>query len=108
MLDRLTLSSPLDVVLSLPWAWFGAGGGAVVFLKGIEYWLNSPGRIRAQRARYRAEQAVHEATEAQARERELRAYQNIELLASGVPSALRSGELDTPEPFDWPFSERQR
>jgi hypothetical protein len=51
---RVHMGSPIDLVLSLPWEWFAAGGGGVVFIKAVEYWLNSPQRIRAENARLRA------------------------------------------------------
>ena len=74
---RLSLGSPLDAVLSLPWGWFAAGGGGMVFIKAVEYWLNSPGRIRAEHARLAAEEARHEADRAEARRRELNALKDI-------------------------------
>ncbi len=98
---RIRFGSPLDALLQLPWEWFAAGGGGVVFLKAVEYWLNSPGRIRAESAKLSADTARHHAEEAEARRRELVALRDIDLLQDRESPALKEGTLFTPEPFDW-------
>lgn len=81
-IEHLHFGSPLELVIGLPWDWFGPAGGGMVFLKVLEHWLHSPQRIRADHAQLREKAAVHRANEAEARRRELIATRNVERLQS--------------------------
>jgi len=91
---KLTLASPLELVVHLPWEWFAASGGGMVFVRAIEYWLNSPGRIRTVRARLSAEQSRYEAERMEAEIRKLRALADIEQLRMAQTPAIEAGSLE--------------
>jgi hypothetical protein len=68
----------------------------MVFLKAIEYWWNSPRRIRVESARLDAEQAQHEAERLEAEVRLLRAAQDLRALTTTEKPALQDATLTLP------------
>jgi hypothetical protein len=95
---EMRLGSPLLIVLSVPWKWFVGGTGAgTVFLKAVEYWLASPGRVRAERARLEAKEAGFRADWAEAEAREKAALRDANGLRRADRPALLDGHLDLEE-----------
>lgn len=96
VVKSVSYDSPPELVLHLPWDWFVAGGSGMVFLKAIEYWWNSPRRIRVESVRLDAEQAQHEADRLEAEVRQLRAAHDLQALTTTDKPALLDAKLTLP------------
>jgi hypothetical protein len=96
VVKSVSYGSPLELVLQLPLDWFAAGGSGMLFLKAIEYWWNSPRRIRVESARLDAEQVQHEAERLEAEVRLLRAAQDLRALTTTEKPALLDATLTLP------------
>ena len=93
---RVSLGSPLHVLFELPWTLSSLAGASVVFVKAVEYWLASSGRVRTTAAE-------QEADRLEAEVRQLRATQEIGVLQTAQDPAIVTGSLEgAPGSFETP------
>jgi hypothetical protein len=97
---KLSMASPLDVVLSIP-SEYWMGGGVVLFLDALERKFNVLDRIRTEKAELAARRASAKADEAAAEYREIQVRQAIDALRHREERPARSVEgIDgEPAPF---------
>lgn len=78
-LQRLSMSSPLELVLNIPPGYW-IGGSFLFFLGAVEKRFNMVGRIRAERAELSARRAAGRADEREAEVREVEAERTLNAL----------------------------